>query len=117
MNSTLNHSNTVVRRTHNKSSTMLGLGIKMRDTTTIKEDEEFEDENHSFLYLLLKMMKGIHKNKRGGLRDSGNYDFDEEHSVASTANTEYSDVAFRDNKCQVLTPFINWKLNYLTLIF
>ena len=57
MNSTLNHSNTVVRRTHNKSSTMLGLGIKMRDTTTIKEDEEFEDENHSFLYLLLKMMK------------------------------------------------------------
>ena len=31
MNSTLNHSNTVVRRTHNKSSTMLGLGIKMRD--------------------------------------------------------------------------------------
>lgn len=94
MNSTLNHSNTVVRRTHNKSSTMLGLGIKMRDTTTIKEDEEFEDEKPFISVPSSEDDEGnTHKNKRGGLRDSGNYDFDEEHSVASTANTEYSDVA------------------------
>ncbi|RCK64782.1 Serine/threonine-protein kinase HSL1 [Candida viswanathii] len=94
MNNTLNNSNTVVRRTHNKSSTVLGLSIKMRGTTTIHEDEEGSEGEKPFISVPTSGEEEDSNNTPGNrnyqARGSGNYDFDGEHSDASTADTEYS---------------------------
>ncbi|KAL6451729.1 HSL1 Serine/threonine-protein kinase HSL1 [Candida maltosa Xu316] len=98
MNNTLNKSNTVVRRTHNKSSTVLGLGIKVRDTT-IREDEESDDEEKPFISIPSASSSSedeqanVPGNRNFQFRESGNYDFDAQHSDASTADTEYSYVS------------------------
>ena len=94
MNNTINNSNTVVRRTHNKSSTVLGLGIKVRGTTTIHEDEEDGEGEKPFISVPTSEEDEEDANTPGNrkyqVRGSGNYDFDGEQSDASTADTEYS---------------------------
>lgn len=95
MNYTLNNSNTVVRRAHNKSATVLGLGIKMRGTTTIREDEELSEGEQPFISIPTfeedeQTESNIPTNREYQTRGSGNYDFEGEHSDASTADTEYS---------------------------